>query len=262
MNGLACGGEAVREGPAYQRVAEELREGIRSGTYPPGSRLPTIAELCRAHGVSEIVIRQAIALLRTEGLVDTRRGGGTVVRTRPPVRRRAVERYRAGTPAEAGPATSFTADHSLDWPDYRLTARYSRVAADEELAGMFAVQPGTELLRRQFLFYAREAPEQISINFLPWRLVGGTPVADPAREPWPGGTPAQLAYLGHPATRVEESVTARMPTQAEIHQLLVAQGTPVFSILRRMFSGDQVLEVCRHIVIPADRVVLDYRIDL
>ncbi len=252
----------MQEGPAYQRVAEELRHGVRSGTYPPGSRLPTIAELCRTHGVSEIVIRHAVALLRIEGMVDTRRGGGTVVRMRPPVRRRALERYRPETYAGADPATSFTEDHLIGWPEYRLTARYARVTADEELAAMFAVPPGTELLRRQFLFYAREAPEQISVNFLPWRLVDGTPVADPSSEPWPGGTRAQLAYLGHPATRVEESVTARMPTQAEVHQLLVAQGTPVFAILRRMFSGEQVLEVCRHIVIPADRVILDYRIDL
>lgn len=60
--------------PAYLRIADTLREGIRDGNLPPGTRLPTIAELCDAHGVSEIVVRQAIALLRGEGLVETRRG--------------------------------------------------------------------------------------------------------------------------------------------------------------------------------------------
>jgi UTRA domain len=127
---------------------------------------------------------------------------------------------------------------------------------------LFGAEPGTALLRRDFVFYARGEPEQISVNFLPLELVTGTPVADPAREPWPGGTLAQLAYLGHPVSRVEESVSARMPTEPEAQTLQVGQGVPVFAVLRRLISGDDVLEVCRHIVIPADRVVLEYGIDI
>jgi hypothetical protein len=53
-----------------------------------------------------------------------------------------------------------------------------------------------------------------------------------------------------------------MPDEPETRILRVAPGVPVFTILRRMISGDAVLEVCRHIVIPADRVVLEYGIDL
>jgi GntR family transcriptional regulator len=279
----------VQERPAYAIVADELRQQINSGTYPPGSRLPTIEELRRAYGVSEIVIRHAVALLRQEGLVETRRGGGTVVRTKPQVRRRAIERYAAdarqaatpqagepqagtpqagtsGTQASTGdvpaPGTSFTEDHGINWQDYQLATRYSRAEADEELAALFGLAPGTALLRRHFVFYARGEPEQISVNYLPMDLVEGTPVADPAREPWPGGTIAQLAYLGRPVSRIEESVSSRMPTDSESRTLNVAPGVPVFTILRRMISGGAVLEVCRHIVIPADRVVLEYAIDL
>jgi GntR family transcriptional regulator len=257
----------VQERPAYLLVADELRQQIQSGQYPPGARLPTMEELRRFYGVSEIVIRHAVSLLRHEGLVETRRGGGTVVRARPVVRRRAMERYavdaRQGRERYAGgPGTSFTEDRALSWRDYRLTARHSEVTADEELAALFGAEPGTALLRRDFVFYARGEPEQISVNFLPLELVAGTPVADPAREPWPGGTLAQLAYLGHPVSRVEESVSARMPTEPEAQTLQVGQGVPVFAVLRRLISGDDVLEVCRHIVIPADRVVLEYGIDI
>jgi GntR family transcriptional regulator len=252
----------VRERPAYVLVADELRERIRGGTYAPGARLPTMEELRRVYGVSEIVIRHAVALLRQEGLVETRRGGGTIVRSRPQVRRRAMERYLADSPQAAEPRTSFTADHSLGWPEYQLTTDYSQVSADEELAALFRTEPGADLLRRYFVFYARGEPEQTSVDYLPLDLVEGTPVADPAREPWPGGTVAQLASLGCPVSRIEESVSARMPDESETRILRVAPGVPVFTILRRMISGDAVLEVCRHIVIPADRVVLDYGIDL
>jgi GntR family transcriptional regulator len=256
----------VQDRPAYLRIADELREQIRTGGYPPGSRLPTMTVLSAANGVSEIVIRQAIALLRTEGLVETRRGGGTVVRVRPRVRRVAMDRYRVDTAqvaaAGAPPATSFTHDQRITWTDYRLERVYTQVRADPTLAALFNLDPGTRLLRRRFVFYARGEPQQISINYLPWDVVGGTPVADPAREPWPGGTPAQLAYLGHPATRVEEAVAARMPTPEEAETLRMTGGVPVLTITRRMFSGERVLEVCNDIVIPADRVVLDYAIDL
>jgi GntR family transcriptional regulator len=252
----------VQERAAYLVVADKLREGIRSGLYPPGARLPTIRELRQAHGVSEIVIRNAIALLRYEGLVETRRGGGTVVRGRPQVRRLAMERYAAKAGLGAGPRTSFTEDHGIGWQDYQLTARYERVPADEDLAALFAVEPGTAMLRRNFVFYACGEPEQMSVSFLPLDLVEGTPVADPAREPWPGGTLAQLASLGHPVSRVEESVSARMPSEPEARTLGMPAGVPVFAILRRTMSGNAVFEVSRHIVIPADRVVLEYGIDV
>ncbi|ROO83262.1 GntR family transcriptional regulator [Actinocorallia herbida] len=253
--------------PAYLKIADELRNGIRAGAYPPGTRLPTLVELAARHGVSQIVVRQAVAVLGAEGLVQTRRGGGTVVRVRPTVRRIAMDRYRVETEPQAQaqgaePATSFTHDQRIGWADYRLERRYRRVAADPELAALFELPAGTALLRRRFVFFAREEPQQISVNYLPWDLVDGTPVADPAREPWPGGTPAQLAYLGHPATRVEEAVRSRMPTRDEAETLRMGAGVPVITVTRRMMAGDRVLEVCRDIVIPADRVVLDYAIDL
>jgi GntR family transcriptional regulator len=246
--------------PAYLRIAGELRERIRDGTHPPGARLPTTEALCAAYGVSEIVVRHAFGVLRTEGLIETRRGGGTVVRARPPVRRVAMDRYRAETAANQ--ATSFTHDQGISWSEYRLDRSYSRSPADPDLAARFGVDPGTSLLRRHFVFWARGEPQQISLNYRPWSLVDGTPVADPDREPWPGGTPAQLESLGYPVTRVEEAVRSRMPDAVEAGTLRMAPGVPVLAITRRMLSGDRVLEVCRDIVLPADRVILEYALDL
>lgn len=243
--------------PAYLRIAHELRERIRDGTHPPGAKLPTIERLCARYRVSEIVIRHAFGVLRAEGLIDTRRGGGTVVRARPPVRRVAMDRYRVES---AG--TSFTRDQDISWSEYRLERAYSRADADPDLAARFDLDPGTPLLRRHFVFWARGEPQQISVNYLPWSLVEGTPVADPDWEPWPGGTLAQLAFLGHPVTRVEETVRARMPSAEEAGTLRMGSGVPVLAVGRRLLSGEQVLEVCRDIVIPADRTALDYSLDL
>ncbi len=253
------------ERPAYLKVADELRAGIRDGTHPPGSKLPSLRALAAQHGVSEIVIRAAFAVLRNEGLVTTQARSRTVVRDHPPVRWRiAAERYQREFRHEATdePKTSFTADQGIPWEQYRLDKTFQETEATPELAALFEVEPGTMLLQRRFVFYAGGEPQQMSRTYLPLELVSGTPVADPQNEPWPGGTPAQLASLGHPLTRLEESVKARMPTPEEVQTLRIAAGIPVFSITRRMISEGQVLEVAADIVIPADQVILDYAIDL
>ncbi len=65
--------------PLYQRLARALREDIASGVYPVGSQLPTEVALCERYGVSRHTVREALRLLRDDGLVTSRRGAGTVV---------------------------------------------------------------------------------------------------------------------------------------------------------------------------------------
>jgi len=62
---------------------QELRKAIASGTYRPGSQLPTEAELCEMLGVSRTVVREALRVLEDDGLVARRHGVGTFVRNHP-----------------------------------------------------------------------------------------------------------------------------------------------------------------------------------
>jgi GntR family transcriptional regulator, transcriptional repressor for pyruvate dehydrogenase complex len=62
-----------------EEVVDQLASEIRRGQLPPGSRLPTEQELMTALGVSRTVVREAIAALRSEGLVVTRQGSGAYV---------------------------------------------------------------------------------------------------------------------------------------------------------------------------------------
>ncbi len=62
---------------------QELREAIVSGTFRPGSQLPTEAELCEMLGVSRTVVREALRVLEDDGLVVRRHGIGTFVRNHP-----------------------------------------------------------------------------------------------------------------------------------------------------------------------------------
>ncbi|MGD9526966.1 MAG: winged helix-turn-helix domain-containing protein [Dehalococcoidia bacterium] len=66
--------------PAYQQVADALREQIASGKLGEGAKLPSYADIMRTFDVSVTVARSAIAHLRTEGLVTTHQGKGAFVR--------------------------------------------------------------------------------------------------------------------------------------------------------------------------------------
>jgi len=60
-------------------LVTRLTADITSGKLTPGSRLPTEQEMIAATGVSRTVIREAVAVLRADGLVITRQGVGAFV---------------------------------------------------------------------------------------------------------------------------------------------------------------------------------------
>jgi GntR family transcriptional regulator len=58
----------------FEQVASAIRAEIRAGTLPPGSELPSEKYLAESFGVGRDTIRDALGLLRSEGLIDCRRG--------------------------------------------------------------------------------------------------------------------------------------------------------------------------------------------
>ncbi|MEU4412749.1 GntR family transcriptional regulator [Nocardia salmonicida] len=65
--------------PAYERIADEYTRQIHEGSLSPSSPLPSQAEMAEHHGVSNIVIRDAIRLLKSRGLIRTVRRRGAFV---------------------------------------------------------------------------------------------------------------------------------------------------------------------------------------
>ncbi|MFJ5707643.1 winged helix-turn-helix domain-containing protein [Streptomyces sp. NPDC093105] len=61
-------------------IAEDLRIQITTGHLKPGDRLPSEPKLATHYKVSTPTLRNALALLQTEGLIDKRHGKGNFVR--------------------------------------------------------------------------------------------------------------------------------------------------------------------------------------
>jgi GntR family transcriptional regulator len=75
-SGLAVGEQRM---PRYLQVASILRHRIGDGTWSVGDRIQTIDELECEFGVARVTVRQAIELLREEGLLLSQQGKGTFV---------------------------------------------------------------------------------------------------------------------------------------------------------------------------------------
>jgi DNA-binding FadR family transcriptional regulator len=67
--------------PAYQILADKLRDQIASGRLRPGERLPTEPQMCAQSGLSRSTVREALRLLASQQLIVTTRGvtGGSFV---------------------------------------------------------------------------------------------------------------------------------------------------------------------------------------
>lgn len=60
-------------------MAEAIQNHIAENGLAPGAQLPTIVALSGTYGVSPTVVREALARLRSEGLVEVRQGSGAYV---------------------------------------------------------------------------------------------------------------------------------------------------------------------------------------
>jgi DNA-binding FadR family transcriptional regulator len=139
-------------GPVEQTV-RRLGEAIGLGILAVGERLPPEPELARQLGIAPMTLRQALAILREAGYVETRRGrgGGTFVR-------------RAKPPTPVGDArrllNSLTVEDLQDLVDYRVAiaagaaalaaerAEQEELAAMRELVEAMDVSSGYEAFRR------------------------------------------------------------------------------------------------------------------
>lgn len=75
--------------PVYTRIVADIREQIHTGQLKPGDRLPTVEQLREQYKgpdgrpVSTTAVRNAMLVLRSEGLVEGHQGKGVFVAGKP-----------------------------------------------------------------------------------------------------------------------------------------------------------------------------------
>ena len=65
--------------PIWLQLSEQLARRIVTGTYPPGSKLPSVRELAAEAGVNPNTMQRALAQLEQDGLAKADRTAGRTV---------------------------------------------------------------------------------------------------------------------------------------------------------------------------------------
>ncbi|WP_030215087.1 GntR family transcriptional regulator [Streptomyces sp. NRRL WC-3626] len=242
--------------PKYQRIADSLREAIQSGEYGPGDRLPGENDLMAAHGVARMTARQALGVLRDEGVAEARKGAGVFVRDFRPIRRRSIERLAHD---QWGSGRSIW---SADIGNRVLEV--DRVSVSEETAPErvgavldLSANQATCVRRRRFVLDGK--PVLLATSYLPMHLVAGSAITE--KDTGPGGTYARLAELGHEPAHFREEIRSRMPSKDEAAQLGMSSGIPVILICRTAFTEDGSPVEVNEMTLDAASYVLEYDFD-
>jgi GntR family transcriptional regulator len=132
-------------------VADVVRHQIHVGGYPQG--LPTEAELSVEFGVSRNTIREALATLKDEGLIDRGPKVGTQV---------AIRKYDHGLDALVGLKETFKS-----YGEVRNEVRAAMsVAAPPAVARRLGLQPGEQVLFIERLRFLGDLPLSLDKTYL------------------------------------------------------------------------------------------------
>jgi len=244
--------------PAYLRIAGDLRARILSSDLAPGAKLPTESQMMRDYGVSRTVAKWAVAVLKSESLVEGRRGSGVYVRDVPRLVREAHGRHMR---TADGPTWSFARDagragHRPGWEH-----QSEHTTADPAVAVRLAIEPDAPVMLTRYRYLADDAPAQFVRSWEPLAITSGTPIE------WPEGgaavgVVARMDHIGVHIDEFTERVTTRSAAADEIEALqLPLRGAHALVIERTYFAAGIPVETA-DIVIPGDRYELVYRVQV
>jgi len=141
--------------PLYYQVESILRQKIRKGDLAPGSNLPKEEVLAREYSVSRTTLRQALASLEIDGLIDRKRGLGTFVTDRP---------SPAGVPQYSGSIEELVA-MSARTTATLLSSEF--IEPPESIRNSLQLEKTEKVLRLEKIRQIDGAPFSYVINYLP-----------------------------------------------------------------------------------------------
>jgi GntR family transcriptional regulator len=264
--------------PMYRQIAEDLRARIESGAIARGAKLPTESELRVSYAAARNTVRDAVKLLASRGLVETRPGLGTFVarHVEPFVTTLAtapLPAVRAPTPeggSEDGSGDSLGDDEDEEsfvgmGEQRRMpTASGPLVGvqlASHDVAARLRLPSGAQVVSRRRQWFMDGSPWSLRTSYYPFEFVA-TATGLVRAEGLPGGAASYLEQrLGLVQVGYQESILARPPTSDEASFLELADDgrSCVVTVARTCFrQAEHGLAPFRVTVavLPADRVVL------
>jgi GntR family transcriptional regulator, phosphonate transport system regulatory protein len=196
----------------WRQIATRLQHDIGAGTYPPGGRLPTEAELSARFRVNRHTVRRALEELSRGGLVRVEQGRGSFVAE--DVLEYAVEaRTRF---------SEWIRRHNME-PSGRLL-QLKETAANSHIATGLGIRSGSRVVLLERLGFADDRPVSLSQHYFPTARLRG--ILDALRTA-PTITEALKSVGVTDYLRQVTRVTARLPNAEEAELLRMPRNRPL-----------------------------------
>ncbi|GHJ35293.1 GntR family transcriptional regulator [Streptomyces sp. TS71-3] len=245
--------EIQRPGALYQQVAAAIREAILAGEFAPETLLPSEAQLMARYKVSRPTVRNAIAALRAEGLIEVRHGKGSFVRSdgQPTV---TLERRVSRTPEGR-----FAMPNGTVWDEAEEPSVY-RTHTTKDTAPLLALNEDEALFGcDRFLVDPATGARTMQRTLIPFEVAESVPRLAEAPDRAPASIYVLLAEAGHELWW-SETVRARMPLPDERAALRLPDATPLLHLARVTHGTDDRPLILEELRVGADRAELAYRI--
>lgn len=220
--------------PLWAQLEGELQRRISGGAFD--SRFPGELELVQEYSVSRHTVREALRKLRSDGVLESRRGRGTRLH-RPKIEQPLGALYSLFRSVEASGL------------EQRSDVRALEVRTDDEVALRLARPAGTALVYLERLRLANGEPLALDRAWLPRSLAGPLLEADLSHS---GLYDELLALTGIRLTGGAEVITAVVPDAATRKLLGISQGGAAMEVRRLGCLRDQPAE-WRETIIRSDR---------
>ncbi|MDX2297592.1 MULTISPECIES: GntR family transcriptional regulator [Streptomyces] len=206
-------------------IADDLRTQIATGRLKADERLPSEPQLAAHYKVSTATLRLALALLQAEGLIEKIHGKGNFVR--PPLRRITY----AG-----GGRTPFD-------PALQVSICTTNLRARGHLRALLRVSSNSPLTEFLCVTHEGKSPHSLARIYVPRDLA---PTIQLNSSPRPREAEPT-------ATKVRETVTARLPTQEEATTLRISSTLAVLAITSVATDATGRVVEAALLVLPGDR---------
>lgn len=208
--------------PLYQRLAETLRREVAAGTHRPGDRMPSENALAEEYGMATGTVRQALAALVDEGLLERFHGRGTFVR-RPNFDRSLFRFFRFR--GQSGESVI---------PDSRIMRRVLG-PAPSHVARALGIREGAKAISMSRMRLLDDMPVLAEEIWLPYRPFAAF-LALPESEIGPLLYPVYDSVCGKLVARAEETLTAESARRDTARLLRIDTGAPVI-VIDRLAKG-------------------------
>jgi len=215
--------------PFYYQLKQILLADLRDRDLAPGTRLPGDNALCDTYDVSRTVVRQALAELETEGVIERQKGRGTFV-----AHRRTAERL---VQSLTGLYEDVAARGAHLHSDVR---RQEVVPADGQIADQLQLTLGAPVVVIERLRFVDDEPWVLATTYLPYDIAPELVHDDLSDQ----SLYAVLeASYGVHLTHGRRGVEAAVASDEQAAALGVSPGAPVLVLRSLSFAGDRPVEV-------------------